>query len=69
MNYRQNGLTTDYEQVHPWCIVRSFPDMQSELIIRFHHRSDAEAHLQILKSNNPTASYEIVFDILPSHSD
>ncbi len=69
MNYRQNGLATSFEQLHPWCIIRSFPDLRSQLIIRFRHRSDADAHLHILRANNPTASYEVVFDILSEHSN
>jgi hypothetical protein len=31
--------------------------------VRFHRRGDAEAHLQILRSKNPTASYEVIFDV------
>jgi hypothetical protein len=47
----------------PWCIVRRFPNSSSQVIIRFRRRNDAEAHLQILKSNNPSACYEVFFDI------
>ncbi|HEY9633300.1 MAG TPA: hypothetical protein V6D14_07835 [Coleofasciculaceae cyanobacterium] len=53
----------------PWCIVRSLPNGQSRLIIRFRRRNDAEAHLQILRANNPTASYEIIFDVMSEQSD
>lgn len=61
----------------PWCIIRSFskgrdPELssrESRLIIRLRHHSDAEAHLQILRANNPTASYEIIFDVMPELSD
>ncbi|HEY9794130.1 MAG TPA: hypothetical protein V6D30_00700 [Leptolyngbyaceae cyanobacterium] len=56
-------------QLHPWCIIRSLSNMRSRLIIRFRRRSDAEAHLQILRANNPTASYEIIFDVTPDPSD
>jgi hypothetical protein len=57
----------------PWCIIRLVPNgreaelsqKESRLIIRLRHRSDAEAHLQILRANNPTASYEILFDVTP----
>ncbi|HEY9743696.1 MAG TPA: hypothetical protein V6C90_24680 [Coleofasciculaceae cyanobacterium] len=42
---------------------------ESHLIIRFRRRSDAEAHLQILRVNNPTASYEIIFDVTPEKAD
>ncbi|HEY9608839.1 hypothetical protein [Allocoleopsis sp.] len=49
--------------VNPWCIVRQQANRQSRLIVRFHRRADAEAHLQILRSKNPTASYEVIFDV------
>lgn len=56
-------------QPHPWCIIRKLPNRQSRLIIRFRRSSDAEAHLQILSSKNPNASYEIVFDVTSEQSD
>jgi hypothetical protein len=53
----------------PWCIIRLLPNGQSRLIVRLRRRSDAEAHLQILQVNNPTATYEIIFDVMPEQSD
>lgn len=38
----------------------------SQTIIRFRRRQDAEAHLQILQSKNPTVDYELIFDITPA---
>jgi hypothetical protein len=61
MTYKQKLL--------PWCIIRQLPNGRSEFIIRLRRRSDAEAHLQILNSNNPTASYEIMFDVMPEQPD
>ncbi len=61
MNYKNKLL--------PWCIIRNFPNMHSQLIIRFRRRNDAEAHLQILRANNPNASYEITFDVTPEQSE
>lgn len=52
-------------QLKPWCIIRLLPDLQSKFIIRFRNRSDAEGHLRILRINNPTACYEIIFDLMP----
>jgi hypothetical protein len=69
MNYRQNDLGSSKDQLNPWCIIRQLPDMRSKLIIRFHRRNDAEAHLKILKSNNPSATYEVIFDVMPEYSD
>jgi hypothetical protein len=54
-------------QPHPWCIVRKLPNNQSRLIVRLRRPSDAEAHLQILSTKNPTASYAILFDVTSSH--
>jgi hypothetical protein len=56
-------------QPHPWCIVRKLPNNQSRLIVRLRRSSDAEAHLKILSSKNPTASYEIVFDVTSQYCD
>ncbi len=60
---------TYYAKLHPWCIVRSRPDMRSLIIARFRRRSDAEAHLQILKANTPNVPYSIIFDTTPETSD
>lgn len=56
-------------QLLPWCIIRCFPHLPSQLIIRFRRRNDAQAHLQILKANNPKASYEITFDVTQEQSN
>jgi hypothetical protein len=69
MTYYQERLMSYKTQLHPWSIIRLLPDMQSRVIIRFRRRNDAEAHLQILRANNPSASYEIIFDITPKQSD
>lgn len=59
-------------RLHPWSIVRLLSmseTKQAQVIIRFCHRRDAEAHLQILRCKNPTASYELIFDITPLTDD
>ena len=53
----------------PWCIVRRFPNSSSQIIIRFRRRNDAEAHLKILKGKNPSASYEVFFDVTSESPD
>lgn len=60
---------TSRNQLNPWCIVRKLPNKQSHLIVRFRRSSDAQAHLKILNTNNPNASYEIVFDVKSALSD
>ncbi len=69
MTYHQEHLITYKNQLHPWCITRLHPKMRPQLIVRLRHRQDAEAHLQILRANNPTASYEIVFDVSSEFSN
>lgn len=66
--HKENPMTYN-NQPHPWCIVRKLPNNQSRLIVRLRRSSDAEAHLQILSSKNPTASYEIVFDVTSQDCD
>ncbi len=56
-------------QLNPWCIIRPFPNMQSQIVGRFRRRVDAEGHLRILKQMIPNVSYEIMFDITPEDTD
>ncbi|MBD1935666.1 MULTISPECIES: hypothetical protein [Cyanophyceae] len=60
---------TYYSKLHPWCIIRSLPDMRSLIVARFRGRNEAEAHLRILKANTPNVPYSIIFDITPETSD
>ncbi|MEP0799917.1 hypothetical protein [Funiculus sociatus] len=70
---------TYYSKLHPWCIIRSLPDMRcpkgttpfrgSLIVARFRGRNDAEAHLRILKANTPNVPYSIIFDTTPETSD
>jgi hypothetical protein len=51
-----------YQRLHPWCIVCQIPPMRSLTVARFRKRSEAEAHLQILRQLTPNARYLILFD-------
>lgn len=53
---------TYHQRLHPWCIIRFLPKMQRQVVIRFRHRNDAEAHLRALCQLEPTATYDIIFD-------
>jgi hypothetical protein len=53
------------DQLKPWCIVHRLPKLQNAIILRCRRRSDAEAYLRIFQANNPTGSYQIVFDVTP----
>lgn len=50
-------------QLFPWCIIRPQSNMKQKIVARFRRRSDAEAHLQILKQLLPTTTHTIIFDI------
>jgi hypothetical protein len=56
------------DSLHPWCIVRSFPNAHTLIVARFRRRSDAEAQLRVLQHLMPTISFCIVFDA-GQHSD
>ena len=56
-------------QLYPWCIIRPFPNMRTQIVGRFRNRSDAEGHLHILKRLIPNVPYQIMFDITPEPSD
>lgn len=60
---------TYFNSLHPWCIIRPLPNLQSVVVARFRRRSDAEAHLQILKRMIPTVTYKIMFDVPAEHTD
>ncbi|NJL23059.1 MAG: hypothetical protein HC895_23135 [Leptolyngbyaceae cyanobacterium SM1_3_5] len=54
--------------VYPWCIVRLLPDMQRitglrqrYAIARFHHRSNADGYLNVLRRIEPAAAFVLVF--------
>ncbi len=52
------------QQIHPWCIIRPFPDMRTLIVGRFRRRVDAEEHLRILKQMMPTVPFQIMFDVV-----
>lgn len=58
-------LMTYKEKLQPWCIIRNLPDMSSTFIARFRSRSDANGHMQLLRANNPTTSYQVIFNVTP----
>ncbi|MBD1997797.1 hypothetical protein H6G00_14365 [Leptolyngbya sp. FACHB-541] len=50
------------DSLHPWCIIRSFPNSHTLIVARFRRRSAAEAQLRTLQRLIPTVSFCIVFD-------
>jgi len=62
-------LMTYKEKLQPWCIIRNLPDMRSTFIARFRSRSDAQGHMQLLRANNPTTSYQVIFNVTPKKAE
>jgi len=47
---------TYFEQLHPWCIIRTLPNKEFIVVARFRRQDEASAYLQVLqrKLNNVT---------------
>ena len=60
---------TYHQQLHPWCIIRLLPKMQRLTVAWFRRRNDAEAHMQVLRRLEPTAQYEIIFDLVLENAE
>lgn len=56
-------------RLSPWCIIRPLPNLQSRIVARCRRRSDAEAHLQVLKRLMPNVTFTIIFDITPEDTN
>jgi hypothetical protein len=54
------------DQLYPWCIVHSVHGAQSTVVARFRRRTDAEAHLRILRQTHPSFTYRILFEKAPA---
>ncbi|HEY9742908.1 MAG TPA: hypothetical protein V6C90_20675 [Coleofasciculaceae cyanobacterium] len=62
-------MMTYLQRLHPWCIIRPFPDMRTIIVGRFRRRIDAEGHLRILKQMMPSVPFDIVFDVMPDNPE
>ncbi len=60
---------TYLEKLSPWCIVRLKPNMQNQTVARFRRRSDAEAHLQVLRRLIPSVSFILIFNVVLEQQD
>jgi hypothetical protein len=60
---------TYIDKLNPWCIVRLQPNMQNQVVARFRRRSDAEAHLQVMRRLISSVSYTIIFNPLLERQD
>ncbi|MBD1929010.1 hypothetical protein H6F74_22580 [Trichocoleus sp. FACHB-90] len=50
------------DRLHPWCVIRHLPNLQSSIVARFRCRNDAIAHLQLLQQLIPAASLAVIFE-------
>lgn len=55
---------TYLEKLNPWCIIRLQTNMQNQVVARFRRRSDAEAHLQVLRRLIPNVSFTLIFNVV-----
>lgn len=60
---------TYLEKLSPWCIVRLQHNMQNQVVARFRRRSDAEAHLQVLRRLIPGVSFTLIFNVVLEQQD
>ncbi|ODG99406.1 hypothetical protein A4S05_37885 [Nostoc sp. KVJ20] len=60
---------TYLEKLSPWCIVRLKPNMQNQIVARFRRRSDAEAHLQVLRRLISGVSFTLIFNVALEQQD
>lgn len=60
---------TYLEKLSPWCIVRLKPNMQNQIVARFRRRSDAEAHVQVLRRLIPNVSFTLIFNVVLEQQD
>lgn len=54
---------TYHQQLHPWCVIRIFPDNQNSIVARFRRRDDAVAYLQVLQNSIINTKFMVIFDV------
>ncbi|MGH7999921.1 MAG: hypothetical protein ACREPR_10955 [Brasilonema sp.] len=60
---------TYLDKLNPWCIIRLQRNMQNQVVARFRRRSDAEAHLQVLRRLIPNVSFTLIFNVALEQHD
>ncbi len=53
---------TYFEKLHPWCLIRLFPNCQRIVVARFRKRNDADEHLRVLHRLVKHRTFVIIFD-------
>jgi hypothetical protein len=54
---------TYQQQLTPWVIYKQLPNLQQSVVYRCRRRHEAEAYLKVLNRHQPSAQFEIVFDV------
>lgn len=54
-------IMTYFEQLHPWCIIRSLPSKECLIVARFRHRDEAIAYLQVLQQRINNTTFALKF--------
>lgn len=52
------------DSLKPWAVARLLPNGKWEIIGRYHSRSDADGHLQLLCQRVPNQEFRVVFDVV-----
>lgn len=60
---------TYLEKLNPWCIMRLQTNMQNQVVAHFRRRSDAEAHLQVLRRLIPNVNFTLIFNVVLEQQD
>ncbi len=50
------------EQLTPWAVYQTLPDLQRQLVIRFRRRTDADCYIKVLKKTRPTTEFVLAFE-------
>ncbi|WP_265275731.1 hypothetical protein [Nostoc sp. KVJ3] len=53
---------TYFEQLHPWCIIRSYPSKECIVVARFRRHNEATAYLQVLQRKLNNVKFAVKFD-------
>lgn len=52
------------DSLKPWAVARLLPSGKWVIIGRYHSRSDADGHFQLLRQRVPNLQFSVVFDLL-----
>jgi hypothetical protein len=56
------------ESLKPWAVARLLPNGKWEMIGRYHSRSEADGHLQLLLQQVPSQEFSVIFDVHKSQN-